>query len=270
MPAVIAAIAVLAAGGRTAAAGGDPPADARAPVTAAPAPIEPAPAPIGPAPAPIEPAPAPSPADSAPVTPSDPAAPAAPAASLPCGEPPEPGSTVLVICSTWRVAPSSAGDLYRDHASRRPRSGGMLGAAAISTLTPRMRRDGVEVLLGMVRDRRKTFGFLIRPLRGVLDGGEIDRGLELGFAFGVLAGRFHVGLEGNAVFGIAFEEEKLAFGLALVGQYELLASDSVALVATARLGFDSFEHEIPSGGTETRGDPLIAVGLGVNWFQVVR
>jgi hypothetical protein len=175
----------------------------------------------------------------------------------------------LVICSTLRVAPSQGGELYRAHAARRPRSGGLVGAAAMTTLTTRMRRDGIELQLGTIRDRRRMFALLIRPQRGVLEGGEIDHGLELALGANIFVDRIRVGLEGTAVFGIAFEDKKIAFGLALFGAYELLATDRVALAATVRVGFDSFEHALPEGATETRGDALISVGLGGTWFQVV-
>lgn len=218
----------------------------------APAPGEPRDAPVmGPAPAPGSPPPNEAPAPA------------------PCGPPAPAGGNVLVVCSTLRIEPSQGGALYHEHVVRRARSGAVFGASVMTTFTPRMRRDGLELLLGSVTDRRREGRILVRPLRGVLDGGEVDHGLELGLALGVLRGRFHVGLEGNAIFGIAFESEKVALGVAAVGQYELLATDTLALVATARLGADFFEHDSPGGAMESPGDPLFSIALGVTYFQVV-
>jgi len=185
----------------------------------------------------------------------------------PCGAPPAAGTPdFTIVCSTTRVAPSSTGALYAQFMDLRNRGGFTIGVRALTTLSTDMRRESVELHLGTVKDRGLAYRLLGRATRADLHDGGIDAGFDLGLQLVRMSRRWHLGVEGSGVFLIKFGEDNYSLGGALFGEYEVVANDRFALVASARAGLDFFTF-MDRSGDETRFSPYLGLALGGSVFS---
>ncbi|MBL8623976.1 MAG: hypothetical protein JNK64_21895 [Myxococcales bacterium] len=201
----------------------------------------------------------------------------APAHAQPSAPPPSPSPcgdlaadpTVSYVCSTLRIAPTRQLTEYREFVALRPRDGRTLGVRLTSTFTQLHRRDGVDVDVGLVVDRRGLLRLVGGPARAQRDGvGDWGADLRVGFAW--MMARAHVGAELGTVLGIRYSAGRAALGLGAFAGYELVATDRVALTLGGRLGVEYYDHRAADGSTSGNSTFVAALTLGVDYYTTYR
>ncbi len=173
--------------------------------------------------------------------------------------------TVSYVCSTVRIAPTEQLTAYHAFVALRPRDGRTLGVRLTSTVTQLHRRDGVDVDVGLVVDRRGLLRVIGGPARAQRDGVS-DWGADLRVGFAWMMARAHVGAELGTVLGIRYSAGRVALGLGAFAGYELVATDRVALTLGGRLGVEYYDHRAADGSTSGNSTLVAAVTLGVDYY----